>query len=103
MDSVEVMYESLPSVGAVSHYGSIGDWPNFYPWRLPDGRLTLLFRDAWGDCLAGCIHSHFWYFRIDGDSIEYVGDYISDGNHDKPDWWPEAKVAFYKFVFGQLP
>ena len=97
IDSVEVMYESLPSVSGIDHYSFMPDRPNIYPWRLSDGSLTLLFRDAWGDCLSGCIYSHFWYFRVSDDAIEYVGDYISDGNHAKPDWWSEAKVAFYRF------
>jgi hypothetical protein len=103
IDSVEAMYESLSSVGGIDHHSNFGDGPNLYPWRLSDGRLTLLFRDAWGDCLSGCIHSHFWYFRMSGDSVEYVGDYIFDPFHLEPDWWPEGKVAFYKFVFGRLP
>ncbi len=30
-------------------------------------------------------------------------DYLFDPFHPEPDWWSEAKVAFYKFAFGQLP
>jgi hypothetical protein len=103
MDSVEAMYRSLSSVSGIDHYTAFGDGPNLYPWRLSDGRFTLLFRDAWGDCLSGCIYSHFWYFRISGDSIEYVGDYIFDPFHPEPEWWSEGKAAFHKFVFGKLP
>ncbi|TFH53061.1 MAG: hypothetical protein E4G91_11795 [Candidatus Zixiibacteriota bacterium] len=99
MDSVEVMYNSLSSVAGFDHYGTVGDGPNLYPWRLSDGRLTLLFRDAWGDCLSGCIYSHFWYFRMSGDSIEYVGDYVLDGSNPEPDWWSEGKAAYHKFRF----
>jgi hypothetical protein len=98
IDSVEEMYESLAPVSGIDHYTPIGDGPNLYPWRLSDGRLTLLFRDAWGDCMSGCIHNHFWYFRMSGDSVEYVGDYVLDGSNPEPDWWSEAKVALLRFL-----
>ncbi len=96
IDSVQNMYLELPSVAAIDHYGR-GDGPNVYPWRLQDGRLTLLFRDAWGDCLNGCIENHFRYFRISDVSVEYVGEYRPDYDSPPPDWWEEAKAGYYHF------
>ena len=97
IDTVGNMYLELASVPAINHYWRFGGWPTVYPWRLPDGRLTLLFDDAWGDCLAGCAYSNLWYFRIDGDSIEYVGNYLADGTMTAPDWWDEAKAGYEEF------
>ena len=102
-DSVRASYRDLPSVGGIDFCCYNMDGPNVYPWRLADGRRTLLFRDAQGDCQSGCIASHFWYFRIADQNIEYVGEYIADYQHSEPDWWPEAKVAYNKFRYGELP
>lgn len=97
IDSVGKMYSELSAVQSINHYFGMFDYSNVYPWRLPDGRLTLLFRDAWGDCPSGCIFSHYWYFRIAGDSVEYVGDYLVDYVTPWPDWWDEAKAGYEEF------
>ena len=97
IDSVESKYLEFPAVGSFNRYGWDGDHENIYPWRLSDGRLTLLFRDAWGDCENGCIENHFWYVRISGGSVEYVGEYIPDYVSPPPDWWDEAKAGYYHF------
>ena len=97
IDSVESIYLEIPTVASIVHYGWIGDSENVYPWRLSDGRLTLLFRDAWGDCENGCIENHFWYFRISGESLDDVGEYIRYVTDPIPDWWGEAKAGYYHF------
>ncbi|MGB5106880.1 MAG: hypothetical protein WBP29_12375 [Candidatus Zixiibacteriota bacterium] len=97
LDSVDVMYSRDPNVDWINHYWIGYDTPNVYPWRLEDGRLTLLFREAWGDCAVGCIYSRFWYFRVDGDSIEYVGEFYLDGINPWPDWWDEAKAGYEEY------
>lgn len=98
IDSVGKMYSELSAVEAINRYFGMYDYSNLYPWQLPDGRLTLLFREAWGDCPTGCIYSHYWYFRIDGDSIDYVGDYLVDYSTPWPDWWDEAKAGYEEFM-----
>jgi len=36
----------------------------------------LVFRKGWGDCPAGCINNHYWYFSVSKDStIEAAGEY----------------------------
>lgn len=29
------------------------------------GKLCFVFKRGWGDCLAGCIHNHYYYFEVD--------------------------------------
>jgi len=87
------IYGSLPSIW---HYGINlrgGDWSNLYPW--PEGNaMTFLLRRADGDCPAGCINSHFWYFRVTEGHAEYVGDFEVEDGIPFPDWWDVAKSGF---------
>lgn len=88
-------YEAQDDVVWGEPNGWIGDWSNVYPWRKGDG-MTYLFRHGSGDCPAGCIDNIFWYFRRANGVTEYVGtfDWWAD---PEPDWWDEAKVAYYTF------
>jgi hypothetical protein len=88
-------YDTLPGCDGAGPIGIGGDVSSTYPWLIND-TLTLLVREAWGDCLSGCVYSNFFYFRENGDNIEFVGDYL-EGEQEEPDWWGEAKVAFYKY------
>lgn len=90
-------YEQLEGVVWAERNGYMGDWPNIYPWIL-DGRVTFLVRNAWGDCPAGCIHSHLFYFKETDSGMEYLGDWQ---NCDPLPWWhEEAKAAFCKYYYG---
>jgi hypothetical protein len=75
--------------------GFVGDWSNVYPWRLDEG-MSYLWRDAWGDCPAGCINSRFWYFRVTDAGIEYVGTFDKWVDPEPP-WWGEAKSAYFRY------
>jgi len=33
------------------------------------------FRMGWGDCMAGCIHRHYWVYYVDGGSATLVNEY----------------------------
>lgn len=84
--------------------GSSGfpDRGNIYPWITDDG-ITFLLRKAWGDCTAGCMYSHFWYFKVKDSGAEYVGDYLADYTTEPPDWWEEARVAMDAWMHAELP
>lgn len=69
-----------------------GDWSQWYPWRIPGG-MSYLFRDAWGDCPAGCMYSNFYYFKRVNGQTEYVGRYERYVDAE-PAWWAEAKTAY---------
>ena len=88
-------YESLDDVRYAEPNGFVGDWGNVYPWRLDDG-MSYLWRDAWGDCPAGCINSRFWYFRVTDAGIEYVGTF-EKWVDPEPSWWGEAKAAYFRY------
>ncbi len=86
------MYERIPSLLWVDNgYVFIGDRSQYYPWVIDDG-VSYLFREAWGDCPAGCIYSEFWYFREVNSTIEYVGHWDRQAE-PPPSWWDEAKTA----------
>jgi hypothetical protein len=89
-------YRDLASITYAEPNFLIGDRPNVYPWFDGDDE-TFLFRYAWGDCPSGCIHSKFWYFRVVGNTVEYVGVYAPSDGDPIPAWWDEAKIAFYKY------
>lgn len=41
-----------------------------------DDGWRLVFWRGWGDCPAGCINSHYWYFSVARDGvIELIGEY----------------------------
>lgn len=88
-------YAFLNDVSYAEPNGFSGDWSNVYPWRLSDG-MSYLWREAWGDCPAGCINSRFWYFRVTGSGIEYVGTYRL-GDDPEPPWWLEAKTSYFLY------
>jgi len=72
----------------------VGDSSKAYP-RVSAEERRYLFRQAWGDCPAGCIYSRFWYFRVTDAGIEYVGTW--DRTDPEPPWWPEARVAMEQY------
>jgi hypothetical protein len=85
-------YDALDDVHYAEPNHLCCDWSNVYPWRLADG-MSYLWRSAWGDCMAGCINSRFWYFRVTDSGIEYVGTYELWAEPEPP-WWDEAKTAY---------
>ena len=89
------IYRALPGVNLAGVDGWIGDYSNVYPWRIPGG-MSYLFRNAFGDCLAGCMESHFYYFRRMGGTTEFVG-WFRVYQDPYPAWWPEASDAFCAF------
>jgi hypothetical protein len=92
------LYETLPGVIYSEPNGLIGDWSNIYPW-LVEGQLAFLVREAWGDCPAGCIYSHFWYFKSTSSGIRFIGEFVT--GEPKPGWWPEIEPALCKYIYGE--
>ncbi len=95
---LESYYDTLPGVLFADPNGYVGDWPCTYPWIIED-TLTFLVRDAWGDCPAGCINSHFFYFKETSTGFELIGSWLK-WDEPEPDWWPEAKVAYETYRYG---
>lgn len=85
-------YESIPSVENASPNTMWNNTRDNYPWLLDDG-VTLLFREGWGDCPSGCIDNQFWYFRVTGTNVQYVGTFVRRQD-PYPSWWDEAKIAY---------
>ena len=89
---VAAHYKDLEGIqyGFASSY--MGDYSNFYPWYV-DGRLAYLFRYGWGDCLAGCQHSDFWYVKNFNGRYVIIGNFTTASSDPFPDWWDEIKLA----------
>lgn len=87
-------YGPIPEVVYAHPNHIIGDGSIVYPWGS-GLRLTYLFREAWGDCPSGCIHSRFWYFRCVGSECTFVGYW--DRSSPEPEWWEEAEIAVKEY------
>jgi hypothetical protein len=90
------IYAGQPGVILAEANGYCCDWDNVYPWKQGN-TMTYLFRSGYGDCPSGCIFSNFWYFRRVNGHTEYMGTYSTENDHEAPDWWAEAKVAYHMF------
>ena len=89
------LYLNVPSVVHAYSNGFVGDHRNVYPW-ISDGVMTYLFREAWGDCMSGCISNLYWYFEASPSGIKYIGAW-HPGTEPEPDWWEEAKLGMHNF------
>ena len=86
-------YSNLPGIWNVSpSFSQVGDGPKKYA-KMKDGQLSFLIRNAWDDCQAGCMSSHYFYFRQSKAGMDYVGDWNPRITEDSPTWWDEAYLA----------
>lgn len=83
------IYAELPGVESVETNEAMGDSPNVYPGTVEILR-TYLFRDAWGDCACGCIHSRYWYFATNHGTVAFIGAWNPEADPEEPWWWNEA-------------
>lgn len=85
------LYKDIPWVRWIGTGIRVGDWSTIQGYVHPGGP-TYLFRDASGDCPAGCAVSHYIYFRSTGTEPVLVGDYTRSNRPEEPppDWWEEA-------------
>ena len=88
---LQEQYKELPNLQMIFPSLSGGDSPNIYP-RMVGDTITYLFRNAWGDCPAGCTNSEYWYIRIDNGEPVMVGYWNPSDDPNEPDWWQEAKL-----------
>jgi len=93
------LYSNLDGVIYAEPNGLLGDWSCVYPW-LESDRMTYLFRQAWGDCPAGCAYSDFWYFRDTESGLVYVGEWLL--GDPEPSWWNEAREGYERYATGGL-
>ncbi|MCY3769610.1 MAG: hypothetical protein OXG56_09635 [Gammaproteobacteria bacterium] len=50
-----------------------GDGPDVYVTRR-DNRWFVTFREAWGDCPSGCIHSRFHRFVVEHNTLRKLAN-----------------------------
>jgi hypothetical protein len=94
-------YERLPGVKTVwPRDGGIGDRSNLYAYQYAWG-IAYLFRFGYGDCPSGCICSAYFYFRSNGERLEYVGGWNPCVARDaEPAWWEEAYPCIELYRLG---
>ena len=68
--------------------------------RPIEASITYLFREAWGDCPAGCTANRYWYFECTPESCTYIGVWDAAAREPRPDWWEQARVAMFYFQNG---
>ncbi len=57
-------YQALTEVAQAEPNAYVGDGDDII--LKPRGaKLLFIFKRGWGDCLAGCIHNHYYYFEVD--------------------------------------
>ncbi len=61
---VAAQYETLDRMIAASPDAPTGDSPGIQVLRS-NGEWFLVFREAWGDCPSGCMHSELHFFIAD--------------------------------------
>jgi hypothetical protein len=85
-------YSKLPGVNYAEPNGIMGYSYNIYPRQTAVSGLTYLFRNGWGDCLAGCIYNEYWYFvAYESSQVIFLGYWNPQKDPKEPDWWSEAK------------
>ena len=96
------IYEQVESVEWASA-NSRGEFNhNFYPWIIGGGTSYLL-RYGWGDCPSGCAWDKYWYFKVIGSTVEYIGTYDTSVDPAPPEWWSYAKWAMYHYRVWPIP
>ena len=94
-------YESLDGLEFVEPNNLMGDRPLLLIYDA-DSDLKYFFRNAWGDCPAGCINSTYNYFEVVDDSAIHRGSYYPSypPNHDEaPVWYDTVLMARDNFYY----
>jgi hypothetical protein len=76
-DAIRAVQSQYPAVADISDMPdtTIGKSEDIHVQPQENG-WRLIFWRGWGDCPAGCINSHYWYFIVSTDgAIELVGEY----------------------------
>jgi len=86
------IYETAPGVRwAEPEWGLVGSGPTIVA-TLPQYQFLV----GWGDCLAGCIHWHWWtYSVVDGRAslVEEAGEPIPGPDVDPETWIPTPAIV----------
>ena len=76
-DAIRAVQSHSPAVADISDMPdtTIGKSEDIHVQPQENG-WRLVFWRGWGDCPAGCINSHYWYFSASTDgAVELVGEY----------------------------
>ncbi len=88
------IYARIPGEYCVSTSGFVGDLPKLVIW--PDGEtFKYFFRDAWGDCLSGCMYSKVFYFTAKDRTAAIVDSFLfySGNPQPIPAWRDSLRMA----------
>ena len=73
--NIDVASDAYSEVEGVQYVDStiIGDGPDIVTTK-ESGRWFFIFRDAWGDCPAGCISQKLFFFTVTGDEVQQIAE-----------------------------
>ena len=95
-DTIEELYQRLPGVEYASFGGGF-DGSTICAKRAAEDTFHYVFDVAGGDCPAGCIEHHEYYFVSSADGfIEARGDWDSTSGAPAPEW----EATYGRFGFG---
>lgn len=90
------LYQQLPGMLYAYPDHWVGDWPSIWPQMAGD-TIKYVFRYGWGDCLAGCAYSQYWFFKAVPGAAWPVGFRDEAGGDPAPAWWPEALAVWQNY------
>ncbi|MHA1950762.1 MAG: hypothetical protein ACW987_12935 [Candidatus Thorarchaeota archaeon] len=94
MKRVCEIYEQVESVVSATTNNTSTYKDNAYPYPCITGDgMSYLFRYGWGDCPSGCIYHQYWYFKVIGNTVEYIGTYDTSVDPEPPDWFAQASAV----------
>ncbi|RKU10670.1 hypothetical protein C6502_10610 [Candidatus Poribacteria bacterium] len=73
--NIDAASDAYSAVEGVQYVDStvIGDGPDIVTTK-EGGRWFFIFRDAWGDCPAGCISQKLFFFTVTGDEVQQIAE-----------------------------
>jgi len=89
------IYAGLPGTRYIHSGATVGDYPMLLIFNAR-GKLKYFFRNAWGDCPAGCIYSTYNYFEVVDDSAIHRGAWYPETPEDydnAPIWFDTVLMA----------
>lgn len=92
------IYRTLPDFQRAYAYTGPGDRASLIPWWV-NGTLTYIFREAWGDCEAGCISANLEVFSV-RDYVPVRELSVPHGTEIPPEWEAVLREALLCHLSG---
>lgn len=98
------LYEDLPGLQGVGRFPRGVDSPQLL-LKMEGQEIKYFFREAWGDCPAGCMYSRFNYLTISQGTATFHGsfdDFPIDSSMPYPSWVDTAVQVWQDYEYGRF-